>query len=98
VCCIYADAPVLDITSWPGGKGKGKGSAGDWKNCLADYGLGEADAATFHEQPLDHLDVLAKAKVALLHVCGDADDVVPLAEKHHLARATLSRPGAARSP
>ena len=30
--CIYADAPVLHFESWPGGKGKGKGSAGTWKN------------------------------------------------------------------
>ena len=25
VACIYADAPVCDFKSWPGGKGKGKG-------------------------------------------------------------------------
>jgi hypothetical protein len=26
VACIYADAPVCDLKSWPGGKGKGIGS------------------------------------------------------------------------
>jgi sialidase-1 len=30
VSCIYAEAPVCDIKSWPGGKGKGKGSPQDW--------------------------------------------------------------------
>ena len=32
VACIYADAPVCDFKSWPGGKGKGKGSPaiGNW--------------------------------------------------------------------
>ena len=28
VSCIYADAPVCDFKSWPGGKGKGKGRRG----------------------------------------------------------------------
>ena len=39
VACIYADNPVCDFKSWPGGKGVGKGSPGDWKHCLKLYGL-----------------------------------------------------------
>ena len=35
--CILGDNAVLDFKSWPGGKGKGKGSPGDWKKLLADY-------------------------------------------------------------
>ena len=30
VAVIYGDAPVCDFKSWPGGKGAGTGSAGDW--------------------------------------------------------------------
>lgn len=30
VACLYGDAPVCDFKSWPGGKGKGPGSPGDW--------------------------------------------------------------------
>ncbi|MEZ6081375.1 MAG: hypothetical protein R3C56_38610 [Pirellulaceae bacterium] len=30
VACIYNDAPVCDFKSWPGGKGRGKGSIADW--------------------------------------------------------------------
>jgi lysophospholipase L1-like esterase len=34
VSCLYADAAVCDFKSWPGGKGKGKGDAGNWaSNC-----------------------------------------------------------------
>ena len=44
VACIYADAPVCDFKSWPGGKGKGVGSHGDWQNVLRVYGLTEAEA------------------------------------------------------
>lgn len=80
VSAIYVDAPVCDIRSWPGGKGKGKGSPGDWKACLAVYGLTEAtvDGAEIH--PLDRLKPLADHKAPILSVCGDADDVVPLDE------------------
>lgn len=80
VSCIYGDAPVCDFKSWPGGKGKGKGSAGTWKNCLKAYGLTETEAMDFKGNPIDGLAVLAKAKVPLFHVIGEADTVVPVAE------------------
>ncbi len=80
VACIYADAPVCDFKSWPGGKGKGSGSPGDWQNVLKVYGLTEAEALAYKLNPVDNLAPLAKAGVPLLHVVGDADDVVPLAE------------------
>jgi pimeloyl-ACP methyl ester carboxylesterase len=72
---------VCDFKSWPGGKGKGKGSPGDWKACLAAYGFAdEAAALAYQGNPIDALAPLAKAGVALIHVVGDADDVVPPAE------------------
>ena len=80
VACIYADAPVCDFKSWPGGKGKGCGSPGDWKLCLKMYGLSEAEAMAYKHNPIDNLAPLAAAGVPLLHVVGDADDVVPIAE------------------
>lgn len=80
VRAIYADAPVCRIQSWPGGKGAGKGSAIDWQKCLAAYGLTDAEAADYPLNPVDQLGALARAKVPLLHVVGDADDVVPVPE------------------
>ena len=78
VACLYGDAPVCDFKSWPGGKGKGKGSAGDWKLVLDQHGFkSEAEALAYAKNPVDNLAGLAKAKVPLLHVYGDADDVVP---------------------
>ncbi|MDB5346234.1 MAG: Alpha/beta hydrolase [Schlesneria sp.] len=78
---ILADNPVLDFKSWPGGKGKGPGSAGDWKKLIQDYGFkDEAEALAYDKNPVDNLAPLAKAKVPLLHICGDADEVVPYAE------------------
>ena len=80
VACIYADAPVCDFKSWPGGKGKGKASAGDWQRCLEAYGLTEAQALEYNRNPIDNLQPLAKHKVPILHICGDADKVVPIDE------------------
>jgi pimeloyl-ACP methyl ester carboxylesterase len=77
---IYGDAPVCDFKSWPGGKGKGPGSAKEWAECKKVYGLSEEEALTYQLNPVDNLAPLAKAKIPILCVCGDADEVVPLAE------------------
>lgn len=80
VAAVYIDAPVCDIRSWPGGKGKGKGSPVDWQKCLEAYGLTEEQVDTADIHPLDRLKPLAAERVPILSVCGDADDVVPLDE------------------
>ncbi|MDV6034684.1 MAG: alpha/beta hydrolase [Phycisphaera sp. RhM] len=85
VRCIYGDAPVCDIKSWPGGKGKGAGSPSEWKRCLNAYGLTEAEAMDSqspksHCNPIDGLGPLAAADVPILCVVGDADVVVPVDE------------------
>ena len=78
--CIYADAPVCDFTSWPGGKGRGKGSPGSWRACMQAYGINEEDALQFKGTPIHGLENLVKSKVPLLHVVGQADRVVPVEE------------------
>jgi hypothetical protein len=81
VSLIYGDAPVCDFKSWPAGKGKGKGSAGDWSSLIKLYGFAdEAEALAFQGNPIDTLAPIAKGHIALIHVVGDADDVVPPAE------------------
>lgn len=81
VACIYNDAPVCDFKSWPGGKGRGTGSAGDWERCKSVYGLSsEEEAIAYPWNPVDHLKPLVEAKIPLLHVCGADDDVVPIEE------------------
>ncbi len=81
VSVIYGDAAVCDFKSWPGGKGAGKGSTGDWASLIQLYGFkDETQALAYRGNPIDTLAPLANAKVALIHVVGDADDVVPPAE------------------
>ena len=80
VFCIYADAPVCDIKSWPGGLGKGDGSKSDWQKCLQAYGLTETTVLDFKDIPINNSIKLAKAKIPLISVCGDSDTVVPIDE------------------
>ncbi len=80
VSCIYADAAVCDFKSWPGGKMKSKGSKGDWQRLLKAYQLTEEEAMAYRSNPIDRLEPLAKAKIPIICVVGDADEVVPVAE------------------
>lgn len=81
VACVYADAPVLDLKSWPGGKGKSKGSPNDWEIFRKDYGLkSEEEALQFKGNPLDRVAKIVKGNFPMLHVVGDADDAVPVSE------------------
>jgi len=81
VSVIYGDAGVCDIKSWPGGKGKGKGSPKDWESLQKLYGFAdEAAAMAWKGSPVDTLAPLAKAKIPLIYVVGDTDTVVPAAE------------------
>lgn len=80
VTCIYADAPVLDFRSWPGGFKNGRGSAEDWKKILKAYRLTQEEALQYKDQPFNQLQSLAAHDVPILIVSGDADDVVPYEE------------------
>ena len=81
VAVIYGDAPVCDFKSWPAGKGKGKGSKNDWAALISSYQFkDEAEALAYPGNPIDTLEPLAKAGVAIIHVVGDADDAVPVPE------------------
>lgn len=79
VSCIYADAPVMDIKSWPMGVRKGKRSDEDVKRLLDAYGFAsEKEAKRWKHNPIDHAGILAEWAIPMLHVVGDADTVVPV--------------------
>jgi pimeloyl-ACP methyl ester carboxylesterase len=84
VACIYADAPVCDIKSWPGGLYNGKGSPADWQKCLDVYQLNETSVLEFEGIPINNAVVVAKAGIPAIHVCGAADKVVPYEENTKL--------------
>lgn len=80
VSCIYAEAPVCDPKSWPGGKGKGTGSPKDWQRWLDLYGLTEETANNFKDTPFYDLAGMAAFKIPVLHVVSLQDKIVPPAE------------------
>ncbi|HLL43407.1 MAG TPA: GDSL-type esterase/lipase family protein, partial [Segetibacter sp.] len=78
---IYVDAPVCDFKSWPGGKGKGVGSPSDWGKLKKVYDFAsDQEAMEYKGNPIDNLEPLAQAKIPILCVCGETDEVVPMAE------------------
>lgn len=94
VACIYADAPVMDIKSWPMGEGKSAGSAGDVENMMKAYNFKSKDEAlAWSSNPIDHAKALAKAKVPIIHVVGDADEVVPVEENTTVFERALKENG-----
>jgi hypothetical protein len=87
VGCIYGDAPVCDMKSWPGGKGKGKGSATDWQKAIDAYHFAdELEMMDFKGNPIDILEPIAAAHIPIIHVCGDADTAVPEDENTDIVR------------
>ncbi len=93
VACIYCDTPVCDIKSWPGGKGAGLGAASAWQQCLKAYGLSESEALKHQRNPLDHAQVIATAKIPILHIVSESDQVVPPRENTYLLKTQLERHG-----
>ena len=79
VACLYLDAPVLDVRSWPGGAGASTRREAEWEQCLAAHGLDAAQGEDFELFPPERIHRVA-ASVPILAVCGLADDVVPYAE------------------
>ena len=71
----------MDFKSWPMGQGKSAGSTMDTKQLLNAYGFkNEAEALNWKKNPIDCAPTMAKAGIPILHVVGDADQVVSVAE------------------
>ena len=95
VACIYGDAPVMDIKSWPM----------NWGDCLDEnrrtmelmfkaYNFnGVEDAMAWKKNPIDHARKLAKAKIPMIHVVGDIDEGVPVAENTAIFEQRVAKYG-----
>jgi pimeloyl-ACP methyl ester carboxylesterase len=91
---ICGDNPVCDFKSWPGGKGTGPGSPEDWQKLQGDYGFKtEAEAVAFRGNPIDELAPIARAHVPIIHLAGDADEVVPYSENTVIVRERYEKLG-----
>lgn len=87
VGCIYGDAPVCDMKSWPGGKGKGSGSPADWQAAIRCYHFAsEQEMMDFKGNPIDILAPIAAAHIPIIHVDGLADSDLPPSENTDIVR------------
>lgn len=94
VACVYADAPVLDLKSWPLGAGTGKQDAEVVQAMLKAYGFASVEEAMqYGKNPLDQAAKIAKGGYPILHVCGGADDVVPVSENTDKFEKTVLQSG-----
>lgn len=85
VACIYAEAPVCDFKSWPGGKGTGKGDPESWKLLQKAYNFKTVqEALDYKDNPIDKLEKLAATKVPLLFQIGLHDSIVPPDENAYI--------------
>ena len=84
VSCIYAETPVCDIRSWPGGQGRGIGDTAAWAQLKKIYHFTESQALAYNDNPVDNLEGLASFRVPVLHVIGLKDKLVPPAENTYL--------------
>lgn len=78
ISVLYLDAPVLDLKSWPLGVGKGLGSEHDVELCKEEFST--EDIKQINDIPLNKINALNNAKVPIIIVYGDVDDVVPYEE------------------
>jgi pimeloyl-ACP methyl ester carboxylesterase len=90
---LYLDAPVMDIKSWPGGKGSGKCSPHEWEECLNCYGLNEETVKNFKENPIDKAEYIAEQKIPVIIVAGDSDELVPYDENGRLFAEAYKKKG-----
>ncbi len=93
VSCIYAEAPVLNFKTWPGGKGKGRGSESEWQKLLKAWHFTEAQAMNYKDHPVDNLEKLAAFKIPIVHVVSESDSVVPVLENTAVFEANYKKSG-----
>ena len=93
VAAIYADTPVCEPRSWPGGLGSGRGSAADWSRLLDAHGMTEAKTTPKDYPVLRHASTLAGQRLPILHIISEDDIIVPPHENTLLWQQALQRHG-----
>ncbi len=77
VNALYLDAPVLDISSWPGNYQR---QTKEFLECVDVYGFDEKSFAEYCNQLPNRFKQLLDAKMPIAIIAGDSDDVVPHTE------------------
>ena len=72
VAKMYLDAPVLNLRTWPWGKGR------NHELFCQEYNVNEDTFTTFRGSPVDTVAEFAQYDIPLLIVAGDKDESVPI--------------------
>ena len=83
VACVYIDAPVCDVFSWPGRNHP------LWPDLLQEWKLSDEAMKFFSGNPIDHLEPIARAGIPVFSVCGQADTDVPYIRNMEIVRKRL---------
>ena len=76
ISSLYLDAPVMSVAQWPFGKGKTPRNEDEVAKALEAFGMSEEELLCAKLQPVDRVGEVADAKIPIVFVCGNADDVV----------------------
>ncbi|MBQ6254206.1 MAG: prolyl oligopeptidase family serine peptidase [Bacteroidales bacterium] len=89
VSSLYVDAPVCDITSWPG-----RHQPEFWQGFLQEWGVKDEDVDSgFVGNAINHLPRIAKAGIPIISVCGGADEGVPYKDNMEKVKAAYEAMG-----
>lgn len=89
VSSLYVDAPVCDITSWPG-----RSQAQLWNDFLNEWGVRDEDVSLdFKGNALQLLPKLAEARIPIIAVCGAKDKTVPYEDNFKKVRDAFQAMG-----
>ncbi|MEI8206413.1 MAG: alpha/beta fold hydrolase [Kiritimatiellales bacterium] len=88
VACVYVDAPVCNINSWPRNKDNER-----WAEFLKIYNITENQVDSIKCSPIDFATELVKSQIPILSVCGDADVTVPFSENTLLLSERIKEAG-----
>jgi len=91
VAAIYADAPVMDLRKWlVSENNEERKTARFYESMMSAYRFKDAsEADDYQGYPIDNLKPLAEAKIPIIHVVGDADQVVPVSEHTAIAEERI---------
>jgi len=93
VGCLYGDAPLCDLKSLRRPDAPA-GQMDAWRAAIRDYHFAsEQEMLDYPNNPVDTLAPLAAAHVPVIHVCGDADKDVPLANNTDIIRERYMKLG-----
>ncbi len=96
VACLYLDAPVLDLFSWPAGLGLGIGSPDEWEDCKRRVlDITEVpELRAYRGHPIARLHELIATKLPVILVAGGVDQTVPYSENGAIMAAAYEKAGA----